>query len=148
MSERQRLPDERQGITHKFTIDGVKGYLTVGLYDDGRVGEIFAKMDRQGSQVSGFVDAWAIAVSMLLQTGTPVEKIVEKFRGARFDPSGCTDNPQIVFAKSPIDYIVRWLDAQFLSSKSCERCGRRDGVFLAGGRSFCEQCRSGKRMVK
>jgi len=110
---RYRMPVEREGSTHKFNVGDMKGYLTVGLYEDGRVGELFVKMDKQGSQVSGFVDAWAIAVSMLLQTGVPLEAITHKFRGMHFEPSGMTENADIRFAQSPIDYVVRWLDMRF-----------------------------------
>jgi ribonucleoside-diphosphate reductase alpha chain len=117
-SDRERLPDERKGLTHKFKIksqdEDHRGYLTVGFYEDGRVGEIFVKMDSQGSQVSGFVDAWAIAVSMLLQTGTPLETICNKFRGHAFPPDGLTTNPKIRVARSPIDYIARWLEMKFV----------------------------------
>jgi ribonucleoside-diphosphate reductase alpha chain len=116
--ERQRLPDERPGLTHKFTIKGPKqnhtGYLTVGFYEDGKIGEIFVKMDSQGSQVSGFIDAWAISVSMLLQTGTSLETICNKFRGHAFPPEGMTSNKKIPFTRSPIDYIARWLEMKFV----------------------------------
>ena len=118
---REKLPNERKGFTHRFLIGGEhKGYITVGLYEDGRVGEIFVKMDRQGSQVSGFVDAWSIAVSMLLQTGTPLQEICNKFRSTRFEPSGFTDNKNIHIAQSPIDYIVRWLELRFVDAEMAE----------------------------
>ena len=115
---KKRMPDERDAVTHRFVIGGEernKGYVTVGLYEDGTPGELFVKMDRQGSQVSGFVDAWAIAVSMLLQSGTPLEVICTKFRGSRFKPEGLTDNPNIRITTSPIDYIVRWIEGRFLA---------------------------------
>jgi ribonucleoside-diphosphate reductase alpha chain len=115
---RQHLPDERYGITHRFVIHSsqsgdAKGYLTVSLYDDGRPGEIFLKMDRVGGTLRGFADAWAISVSLLLQTGTPIWDIAEKFRGMTFDPMGRTDNPDIRVALSPIDYVARWLTLRF-----------------------------------
>jgi ribonucleoside-diphosphate reductase alpha chain len=118
-AERKRLPDERPGFTHKFAILGgengrVKGYITVGLFENGQPGEIFIKMDQQGSGTSGFVDAWAIAVSMLLQTGTPLETICNKFRGMSFPPNGMTENEKIRIAKSPIDYVCRWLEMRFV----------------------------------
>lgn len=118
---RHKMPPERSGVTHKFRIGdeetGVKGYVTANCWEDGVVGEIFVKMDKQGSAMSGFVDAWAISVSMLLQVGVPLETIVEKFRGHRFQPSGYTKNPDIRIATSPIDYIARWLALRFLTPK-------------------------------
>jgi hypothetical protein len=93
----------------------VKGYVTVGLYEDGTVGEIFVKMDKQGSQISGFVDCWAIAVSMLLQSGTSLESIVAKFRNVSFEPAGVTGNREIPFARSPVDYIASFLEKRFLN---------------------------------
>lgn len=119
-NERRRLPIERESITHRFVIrsqdEEVKAYLTVGLYADGTPGEIFTKMDRQGSLTSGFLDSWSIAVSLLLQTGMPLESIADKFIGMSFHPSGMTDNPEIRIAKSPIDYIARYLKARFVKS--------------------------------
>jgi ribonucleoside-diphosphate reductase alpha chain len=111
---RIRLPDERAALTHRFVIGGEKGYLTVGFFGDGRPGEIFVKMNRQGSMVSGFVDAWAISVSMLLQTGTSLEIICNKFKGSRFEPEGLTENPNIRIATSIIDYIARWLEGTYV----------------------------------
>jgi ribonucleoside-diphosphate reductase alpha chain len=116
--DRHKMPDERNGMTHKFRIgddtDGVKGYITANCWEDGAVGEIFVKMDKQGSAMSGFVDAWAISVSMLLQVGVPLKTIIGKFRGQRFQPGGYTKNSDIRIATSPIDYIVRWLELRFL----------------------------------
>ena len=114
---RNRLPNERPGTSHRFVIgaegDAVKGYIQTGCYEDGSLGEIFIKMDQQGSQVSGFVDAWAISISLLLQAGMPVADIVRKFKGMSFEPSGMTDNPEIRFTKSPIDYVARWLEKKY-----------------------------------
>ncbi len=122
--DRHKMPPEREGVTHKFRIGdketGVKGYVTANCWPDGVVGEIFVKMDKQGSAMSGFVDAWAISVSMLLQVGVPLESIIDKFRGHRFQPSGFTDNPDIRIATSPIDYIARWLAIRFLSVKEAD----------------------------
>ena len=124
MTNRKRLPDERKSLTHKFTIKSKegsqKGYLTVGFYDDDSVGEIFVKMDRQGSQVSGFVDAFAILFSMLLQSGTSLETLCHKFRGFSFEPAGATDHEAIHFAKSPIDYIARYLEMKFVDQEIAE----------------------------
>jgi len=117
--ERHRLPNERQAITHRFVIktesEPVKGYITVGLYDDGDVGEIFVKINKQGSEVSGFADAWAIAVSMLLQTGFPLEQIIAKFKGSRFEPSGYTETEGIRITTSVIDYVCRYLEERFVN---------------------------------
>lgn len=116
--QRRRLPAERKAVTHAFAIhtaDGRhKGYVTVGLYDDGTVGEVFLKLDQQGSQVSGFCDAWSIAVSMLLQTGTSLEVVCRKFRSMRFEPSGRTETPGIRVADSPVDYAARYLEHRFV----------------------------------
>ena len=152
--ERRRMPVDREGLTHKFVIrdtdESHKGYVTVGFYEDRSVGEIFVKMDRQGSQVSGFVDAWAIAVSMLLQTGTSLQTVCEKFRGSAFRPSGLTDNQEIRVAKSPIDYIVRWLQLKFVEDVAaqktpvCVRCGALDQVGVQLGKMLCGDCREGK----
>ena len=129
-AERRRMPPDRLGSTHKFEIRGkpqyegdtgvVEGYLTANTYDDGSLGEIFVRMAKMGSQVSGFADAWAISVSMLLQTGTSVEDICAKFRGVKFEPTGMTDNPNIRFAQSPVDYIARWLEIKFVDGELAE----------------------------
>src|SRR3989344_4135309 len=112
---RERLPSARCAINHRFCIGGHKGYLTVGLYGDGRPGEIFIKMAKMGSTVNGLVDSFAIAVSMGLQHGVPLEKLVEKFTNVRFEPMGRTQNPQISEAESIVDYIARWMKLKFLS---------------------------------
>jgi ribonucleoside-diphosphate reductase alpha chain len=111
--ERRKLPQERVGITHKFRIGTEKGYLTVNCYEDGTPGEIFLKMDKQGSSVSGFCDAWAIAVSIMLQMGVSISYIVGKYRGTRFPPEGMTENKDIRIATSPVDYVVRWLEQRY-----------------------------------
>ncbi len=111
---RRRLPDERQSITHKFSINGHEGYITVGMYEDGQPGEIFIVMSKEGSVVSGLVDSFATAVSLALQYGVPLPVLVQKFAHVRFEPSGVTNNPEIRFAKSIIDYIFRWLSLKFL----------------------------------
>ncbi len=111
---RRKLPDERQSITHKFSIGGHEGYITVGKYDDGSAGEIFIAMAKEGSTISGLMDAFATAVSFNLQYGVPLKFLVDKFAHVRFEPSGWTGNPQIPYAKSIMDYIFRWLGAKFL----------------------------------
>ncbi len=111
---RRRLPDERPSITHKFSIAGHEGYITVGMYDDGMPGEIFIVMSKEGSVVSGLMDSFATAISLGLQYGVPLRVMVDKFSHTRFEPSGMTNNPRIRIAKSVIDYIFRWLADKFM----------------------------------
>ncbi len=111
---RERLPDTRQSITHKFSVSGHEGYITVGLYPDGRPGELFITMAKEGSTVGGLMDCFGTAVSMSLQYGVPLEVYVNKFSHTRFEPMGFTKNPDIRIAKSIVDYIFRWLGIQFL----------------------------------
>ena len=120
---RQRLPDERQSITHKFDIAGHEGYITVGLYEDGQPGELFLTMAKEGSTISGFADAFAQAISYALQYGVPLQDLVDKFSHVRFEPAGMTKNPDIRFAKSIVDYIFRWLAVKFLSPEAQYRAG-------------------------
>jgi len=110
---RRKLPDERSAITHKFSVAGHDGYITVGLYDDGSPGEIFLRMAKEGSTISGLMDAFATSVSMALQYGVPVQVLCTKFAHMRFEPSGYTGNQEIPFAKSLMDYIFQWLDLRF-----------------------------------
>jgi ribonucleoside-diphosphate reductase alpha chain len=112
---RHRLPDERASVTHKFSIAGHEGYITVGLYPTGQPGEIFIKMAKEGSTVSGLMDAFATSISLALQHGVPLKVLCEKFAHTRFEPSGWTGNEQIGYAKSLMDYIFRWLNLRFLS---------------------------------
>ncbi len=112
---KKSLPRARDGRTYKYEIAGVKGYVTTGKYADGKVGEIFLKVAKQGSTLAGIMDALSIAVSMGLQYGVPIEKFVEKFTNMRFDPSGKTTDPEIPFATSPLDYIFRRLALDNLS---------------------------------
>lgn len=113
-SIRRRLPDERKSITHKFSVAGHEGYITVGMYDDGTPGEIFLTMAKQGSTISGLMDAFATSVSIGLQYGVPLKTIVRKFSHMRFEPAGFTGNPDIPIAKSVVDYIFRWFGRKFL----------------------------------
>jgi len=112
---RRKLPSERSSITHKFSIGGHEGCLTVGKYEDGTPGEIFIKMAKEGSTLSGIMDAFALSVSIALQYGVPMRALVDKFVNSRFEPSGYTGNPEIRYAKSIVDYIGRWLGAKFIS---------------------------------
>src|SRR5687767_1896050 len=116
--KRRKLPDERHSITHKFDIAGHEGYITVGLFEDGSPGEIFLTMAKEGSTISGFADAFALAVSDALAYGVPLQVLVDKFSHARFEPSGMTKNPQVRFAKSIVDYIFRWMATKFLSTEA------------------------------
>ncbi len=111
---RRRLPDTRESITHKFSVAGHEGYLTVGLYEDGQPGELFITMAKEGSTVGGLMDVIGTCVSMALQYGVPLITLVEKFRHARFEPAGMTSNKDIPFAKSLIDYIFCWLGCRFI----------------------------------
>ena len=111
---RRKLPDERQAITHKFAIAGHEGYITVGMYEDGKPGEVFLVMAKEGSTVSGLMDGFATSLSLALQYGVPLEAIVDKFSHTRYEPSGFTKNPEIGYAKSITDYIARWLAVKFL----------------------------------
>ena len=120
---RRKLPDERHAITHKFQIAGHEGYITVGMYEDGKPGEIFLVMAKEGSTISGLMDAFATSISMALQYGVPLEALVEKFSHVRFEPSGFTKNPEIPYAKSITDYIFRWLASKFLSEERQEAVG-------------------------
>jgi len=114
-TKRRKLPSERNSITHKFSIGGHEGYITVGKYADGQPGEIFIKMAKEGSTLSGIMDAFALSVSISLQYGVPMRALVDKFVNARFEPSGYTGNPEIRYAKSIVDYIGRWLGGKFIS---------------------------------
>ncbi len=111
---RRKLPDERRAYTHKFSVGGHEGYLTVGLYDDGMPGEIFITMAKEGSTVSGLMDSFATAVSLALQYGVPLKVLCDKFSHTRFEPSGWSSNQEIGYAKSLMDYIFRWLALKFL----------------------------------
>lgn len=122
-AKRRRLPDERNAITHKFNIAGHEGYITVGLYEDNSPGEIFLVMAKEGSTLSGVMDAFATSISLALQYGVPLAALVQKFSHMRFEPSGFTTNKQIPFAKSFLDYIFRWLASRFLSVEEQRQIG-------------------------
>jgi ribonucleoside-diphosphate reductase alpha chain len=111
---RRHLQDERQSITHKFSIAGHEGYITVGMFEDGTPGELFITMSKEGSTISGLMDSLATSVSIALQYGVPLKVLVDKFSHARYEPSGFTNNPDIPIAKSVSDYIFRWLGRKFL----------------------------------
>jgi len=148
---RRRLPDERRAVTHKFQVAGHEGYITVGLYPDGQPGEIFLKMAKEGSTISGLMDSLATMTSISLQYGVPLRDLVNKFSHMRFEPSGFTGNSEIPIAKSTVDYIFRWLGSRFLSKDDRDAlgiissdayvteapAGSADGI-AAAGLSFAE----------
>ncbi|MGB2888117.1 MAG: hypothetical protein WBC04_10495 [Candidatus Acidiferrales bacterium] len=114
-AQRHKLPDERKSITHKFSVGGHEGYITVGMYEDGRPGEVFIKMSKEGSTLSGVMDGLALTLSIGLQYGVPLQVLVDKLINMRFEPSGITENPDIRFASSVLDYVGRWLGGKFIS---------------------------------
>jgi ribonucleoside-diphosphate reductase alpha chain len=122
--QRKRMPRERQSITHKFSIGGHEGYITAGMYEDGTVGEIFlTDIGKEGSTLRGMMNSFATAISIALQYGVPLETLVQKFSYMRFEPEGITNNPEIPFAKSMPDYIMRWLASRFLDTDAQEELG-------------------------
>jgi len=135
---RHKLPDERQAFTHKFSIAGHEGYLTVGLYEDGLPGEIFLKMAKEGSTVSGLMDTIGLMTSMALQYGVPLKALVDKFSHTRFEPSGFTNNREIPIAKSITDYVFRYLGSRYLEAEGTvpdeqETGGSAVGLTSGGG---------------
>ncbi|HTR88933.1 MAG TPA: vitamin B12-dependent ribonucleotide reductase, partial [Solirubrobacteraceae bacterium] len=122
--KRKRMPRERQSITHKFSIGGHEGYITAGMYEDGSVGEIFlTDIGKEGSTLRGMMNSFATAISISLQYGVPLETLVRKFSYMRLEPEGITSNPEIPFAKSMPDYIMRWLASRFLDAEVQEDLG-------------------------
>ncbi|MEM5802331.1 MAG: adenosylcobalamin-dependent ribonucleoside-diphosphate reductase, partial [Candidatus Aenigmatarchaeota archaeon] len=120
---RRKMPMERKSITHKFRVGNQEGYLTVGLYEDGKPGEIFVHMAKQGSTLAGIMDSFAIAVSIALQYNVPLKTLVAKFINTRFEPMGWTDNPDIPVARSILDYIFKWLALKFLPEEDLKELG-------------------------
>jgi len=120
---RRKLPDERKAVTHKFDVAGHEGYLTVGLYEDGTPGELFVTMAKEGSTISGLMDAFATQTSYALQFGVPLKFMVDKFSHMRFEPSGFTKNKEIPIAKSIVDYIFRWMASHFLPVEEQDEVG-------------------------
>jgi len=116
-AQREKMPVERDSVTHKFSVGGHEGYLTVGMYPDGRAGEIFIKMSKEGSTLSGVMDGLALTISLGLQYGVPLKVFVDKLLNTRFEPSGISANPNIRFVTSVLDYIARWLGGKFISSE-------------------------------
>ncbi len=124
---RRRLPDTRASVTHKFDICGHEGYITVGLFEDNTPGEVFIIMAKQGSTIGGLMDTVATLISLNLQYGVPIDAIVRKFEHMRFEPAGMTANPDIPFAKSFIDYVVRWMGMQFMPGYRAANAPKREG---------------------
>lgn len=117
-TQRTSLPGTRRSLTHKFSINGHEGYLTIGLFDDGRPGEIFIKMSKEGSTLSGLVQGFCRAFSLALQFGLTMDEAVARFKGMRFEPMGLTSNPEIPEALSIIDYVARYLEIHFSDADS------------------------------
>ena len=115
LTEKQRevLPTTRESVTHKFSVNGYEGYLTIGLFDDGQPGEIFMKIAKEGSTLSGLIQGFCRSFSIALQYGLTVDDAVARFKGMRFDPAGPTSNPRIPQASSILDYVARYLEDQF-----------------------------------
>ncbi|HEY0705497.1 MAG TPA: hypothetical protein VGG33_01800, partial [Polyangia bacterium] len=111
---RRKLPDERRSVTHKFSVAGHEGYIHVGLYENGQPGEIFVRMAKEGSTISGLMDSFATAISLALQHGVPLKLLVDKFSRTRFEPAGFTGNPEIPRATSIMDYLFRYLGGKFV----------------------------------
>jgi ribonucleoside-diphosphate reductase alpha chain len=131
-AQRKKLPDERKSITHKFWINGHEGYITVGMYDDGNPGEVFIKMAKEGSTLSGVMDGFALTLSIGLQYGVPLRALVDKLINTRFEPSGFTHTPDIRIASSVLDYIARWLGGKFISMDYLKLGEMTGGDVMAG----------------
>jgi len=114
MNDRECLPPTRRSITHKFAVAGHEGYLTIGLFDNGRPGEIFIKMSKEGSTLSGLIQGFCRAFSLALQYGLTTEDAVDRFKGMRFDPMGPTSNPDIPEARSILDYVARYIELHYV----------------------------------
>lgn len=121
LASRQALPSTRDSLTHKFSVANIEGYLTIGMYEDGKPGEIFIKISKEGSAISGFCQAFCRAFSISLQHGLSVEDAVMRFKGMRFEPYGQTSNPDIPEASSIIDYLARYLELHFAGSQAAGR---------------------------
>ena len=135
---RRRLPDERASITHKFNVGGHEGYLTIGLYEDGTPGEIFLRMAKEGSTISGLMDSFATAISLALQYGVPLKDLVSKFSHLRFEPAGFTGNREIPMAKSLVDYIFRYMASKFMSQTDKDAAGVINRQLTLVGGCTCE----------
>jgi ribonucleoside-diphosphate reductase alpha chain len=146
---RRRLPDERRSLTHKFRVGEQEGYITVGLFDDGRPGEVFITISKEGSTIRGLMDSVAVLTSLALQYGVPLEDLVRKFRGVHFEPAGFTNNPELPQASSLVDYIFRWLEKRFLAQGRGRRPEPVEGSRVAGrGAKGASRARNSSRSKK
>lgn len=121
VANRQTLSPVRESVTHKFQIMGAEGYLTIGLFDTGMPGEVFIKMAKEGSTLSGLIQAYCRAFSLAIQYGLPLDEAVRRFKGMRFEPMGPTGNPDIPEALSIIDYVARYLELHYLADATSQR---------------------------
>jgi ribonucleoside-diphosphate reductase alpha chain len=137
--QRRKLADERHSLTHKFSIAGHEGYLTVGMFEDGQPGEIFLVMSKEGSTISGLMDGFATMTSLALQYGVPLDTLISKFSHMRFEPSGFTQNPEIPMAKSIYDYIFRWLASKFLDPQLQKDVGNQVQPTITNGAASYEE---------
>jgi ribonucleoside-diphosphate reductase alpha chain len=133
-ANRHRLPDERAGITHHFSIAGHEGYLTVGLYPNGQPGEIFVRMAKEGSTIAGLMECFGTVVSVSLQHGVPLKVLCDKLSHTRFEPSGWTGNDELGYAKSIMDYLFRWMELRFLAGKQLPLFAQQTAVVVRRGR--------------
>ena len=130
-AQREKMPVERASLTHKFSVGGHEGYITVGMYDDKRPGEVFVKMSKEGSTLSGVMDGLALTLSMGLQYGVPLKVLVDKLVNTRFEPSGITANSNIRFVSSVLDYLARWLGGKFISADYLKQNGTPGDIAAA-----------------
>lgn len=138
---RERMPDTRDSVTHKFSINGSEGYFTVGLYPDGRPGELFISIAKEGSTVGGLLGCFGVSISMALQYGVPLQVLVDKFTNMRFEPQGFTTNPEIRIAHSIVDYIFRWLAKRFQSEVAVPVIENKGGESSLDA-PICDNCGS------
>jgi ribonucleoside-diphosphate reductase alpha chain len=141
-ANRNRLPDERVGLTHHFSIAGHEGYLTVGLYPNGQPGEIFIRMAKEGSTIAGLMECFGTVASISLQHGVPLKVLCDKLSHTRFEPSGWTGNEELGYAKSIMDYLFRWLELRFLSGKQLPPLTQQMAVAERRGSEEANQARA------
>jgi ribonucleoside-diphosphate reductase alpha chain len=139
-ANRHRLPDERAGITHHFSIAGHEGYLTVSLYPNGQPGEIFVRMAKEGSTIAGLMECFGTVVSVSLQHGVPLKVLCDKLSHTRFEPSGWTGNEELGYAKSIMDYLFRWIELRFLFGKQLPLFTQQTAVVERQGSEETNQC--------
>jgi ribonucleoside-diphosphate reductase alpha chain len=138
-ANRHRLPDERAGVTHHFSIAGHEGYLTVGVYPNGQPGEVFIRMAKEGSTIAGLMECFGTVVSVSLQHGVPLRVLCDKLSHTRFEPSGWTGNEELGYAKSIMDYLFRWMALRFLSGKQLPLFAQQTAVVVRQGSAESNQ---------